>query len=251
MSSGRWFRFYDDALNDPKVQMLSGETFKLWMNVLCVASKNGGVLPDLECLAYALRMQVAGASEAVDRLARGGLLDRVNATHWAPHGWKKRQYKSDSSTERVKRFRNVSETPQNRADTDTDTEKKVSMPRKRGRPKVPIPENWHPTEVLSSDDLFELERFKNHARANDRRCANWSAAWSNWKTSPYRKSGASNGRANGADRQERHSLRAAFDKLDAALDEQIRGGQKEASGEAEVGDLPFPSNLRLLSGGSV
>jgi hypothetical protein len=43
--SARWFRFYDDALNDPKVQKLSGDLFKAWVNILCLASKHGGELP--------------------------------------------------------------------------------------------------------------------------------------------------------------------------------------------------------------
>ena len=30
-----------------------------------------------------------------------------HSTTWAPHNWAKRQYKSDTSTERVKRFRNA------------------------------------------------------------------------------------------------------------------------------------------------
>jgi hypothetical protein len=47
----------------------------------------------------------------------------------SPHNWDKRQYKSDVSTERVKRFRNgkrnVSETPpETEADTENRTERK-------------------------------------------------------------------------------------------------------------------------------
>ena len=123
----RWFRLYSEALNDPKVQRLDGETFKFWINVLCLASENDGRLPDVPDMAFALRMDENACLTVVERLLNGGLIDRANGGangwHYAPHGWAKRQYKSDGSTERVKRFRQrskaVTETP---PDTDTDTE---------------------------------------------------------------------------------------------------------------------------------
>jgi len=127
----RWFRFYSEALNDPKVQRLDGETFKFWVNILCIASENDGRLPDVADMAFALRMDDNACLTVVERLLNGGLIDRLNGGpsgwHYAPHGWTKRQYKSDGSTDRVKRFRErskgVSETA---PDTDTDTEKEKS-----------------------------------------------------------------------------------------------------------------------------
>lgn len=54
--SSRWFRFYDEALDDPKVQRLPGEDFKAWVNMLALASKHGGQLPAIGDMAFALRM---------------------------------------------------------------------------------------------------------------------------------------------------------------------------------------------------
>jgi hypothetical protein len=125
----RWFRLYDDVLNDPKVQRLSGETFKLWINVLCIASKHGGVLPKLDDLAFQLRLPALVCKTEIDTLKSAGLID--GDKNLKPHGWEKRQYKSDTSTERVKRFRerssNVAETvnetvPDTETETDTETE---------------------------------------------------------------------------------------------------------------------------------
>ena len=48
-SAYKWFRLYNDVINDPKVQRLDGETFKAWINILCLASKGGGVLPIWNC----------------------------------------------------------------------------------------------------------------------------------------------------------------------------------------------------------
>lgn len=133
MSSGGWFRVYDEVLDDPKVQKLSGDDFKSWVNLLCLARRNNGVLPDLDSIAFALRMSVDGARTVLERLLNATLIDRRNGgadgAHYAPHGWEKRQYKSDGSTERVKRFRNrykdVSETgPETETETETERKKR-------------------------------------------------------------------------------------------------------------------------------
>ena len=49
-----WFRFYAEALNDPKVQRLDGETFKGWVNLLCLAKAHDGTLPDIPDIAFGL-----------------------------------------------------------------------------------------------------------------------------------------------------------------------------------------------------
>jgi len=115
----RWFRFYDDAINDPKILKLSEDLRWHWVAVLCIASKHDGILPDMGDIAIMLRMSRARANTLFIQLAAAGLLDRTE-TGFVPHNWNGRQYKSDVSTERVKRFRKgkgnvsstVSETPQ-------------------------------------------------------------------------------------------------------------------------------------------
>lgn len=107
----RWFRFYDEALNDPKVQRLPGDLFKVWVNILCIASKSGGVLKSVGDVAFGLRVSDARAGQLVALLARGGpgerLLDPDPAEggYFRPHNWEGRQYKSDTSNERVAAFR--------------------------------------------------------------------------------------------------------------------------------------------------
>lgn len=129
----RWFRMYEEALNDPKVQRLDGETFKAWVNLLCVASARNGMIcnakGNVPCnvseTAFCMRMDEIAFISLVDRLLIAGLFDvckgGATGSYIAPHGWDKRQYKSDISTPRVKRFRerfrNVSETP---PETETD-----------------------------------------------------------------------------------------------------------------------------------
>src|SRR6186713_1925318 len=100
----RWFRFYDDAVNDPKLIKLSDDIFRAWVNLLCVASKNDGVLPAVDDVAIILRVKVARAAAIITELVSFGLLDKT-ATGFTPHNWDGRQFKSDISNERVKRYR--------------------------------------------------------------------------------------------------------------------------------------------------
>jgi len=101
----RWFRFYDDALNNPKVQRLSGDMFKAWVNLMCLTSKNGGEIKSLADAAFALRTTEAKAAVIVTALTTAGLLDPVEARYFAPHDWKSRQFKSDVSNDRVQQHR--------------------------------------------------------------------------------------------------------------------------------------------------
>lgn len=102
--TGRWFRVYDDLLNNAKLQKLSAETFRGTLNCWCIASKHDGKLPPLEEVAFMLRMAPKKAADLLNELEAAGLLDNVDGK-LTPHNWSSRQYKSDTSNERVQRHR--------------------------------------------------------------------------------------------------------------------------------------------------
>ena len=116
----KWFRLYPELLRDPRAQSLRPVMFKHWINLLCLASENTprGILPDVRTMALALHLRADRCHNVVRTLTRRGLFD-VTTEGLKPHNWDKFQYKSDNSTARVKRFRNVAVTP---PDTDTETE---------------------------------------------------------------------------------------------------------------------------------
>jgi hypothetical protein len=153
----RWFRFYDDTVNDPKVQRLSGEMFKAWVNLLCIASKHDGVLPSISDIAFTLRIPEDKAETRIKFFIENGLLDD-GETGMSPHNWNGRQYKSDDSSERVKRHRQrkrnvtvtASETP---PDTETDTETESSRGNEK---KTRIPDGWKPSQKISERAFKEL-----------------------------------------------------------------------------------------------
>lgn len=119
----RWWRAYDEAVDDPKLIRLSDKQHRAWFNLCCITSQNGGTLPPIDEVAIKLRTTTAKAAAIIDDLREARLIDDDEGTR--PHNWNGRQFKSDVSTDRVKLFRKrqrnvssaVSETP-----PDTETE---------------------------------------------------------------------------------------------------------------------------------
>jgi hypothetical protein len=134
---------YSETLHNPKAQKLHPTTFKHWVNLLCLASENEtrGVLPDVEGIAFALRVKPVEAQRVIDTLTKAGLLDTSNDGQLSVHNWTARQREFDDASTRVRRHRanrknssaenkeltdagNVTDTLLKRTvDTEADTEK--------------------------------------------------------------------------------------------------------------------------------
>lgn len=127
----RWFRFYADAMRHPKVAKLNDAQFRLWVELLAVAADRDGIIPPLEDLKHVLRRRLDHLSRGVKELVTASLIDPLG-DGYTPHGWDKRQYKSDTSTDRVRKYRgkgNVSETPPDtEAETETELATNVACP---------------------------------------------------------------------------------------------------------------------------
>lgn len=114
----RWFRLYTEMLDDEKVQMLTPELFKTWVNLLCVAASRDGILPPVEKLAFKLRVSSHDMQSRIEDLIIAGLIDVRADKSLQPHNWERRQWKSDDSAERVRKHR---ETKRSRNDDVTVT----------------------------------------------------------------------------------------------------------------------------------
>lgn len=111
--SARWFRFYADAMRHPKVARLSDAQFRLWVELLSVAAENDGLIPSAGDLKHMLKRRLDHLLRGLDDLIRASLIE-PSCGGYTPHNWNKKQYKSDVSTDRVRKHRkngNVSETP--------------------------------------------------------------------------------------------------------------------------------------------
>lgn len=100
-----WLRLYDDLLDDPKIQMLSDRAFRMLINLWCLAKRNDGVISgDMNSMVFSLRWPRGKILDTLQALISAGLIEKVE-TGYEPHNWKKRQFQSDSSSERVERCR--------------------------------------------------------------------------------------------------------------------------------------------------
>lgn len=155
--SNTWFRFYSEALNDPKVQSLDGDTFKVWVNLLCVTSQCDGHI-NFDDVSFYLRMSDKDALSYCVKLCDLGLL-LPHDNGWSPNGWEKRQYKTDTSAERTKRYRERKINKQcddvvtsHVTAPDTDTEQNISSEDKSSSDNARPPKKS--TRSSAAFDLF-------------------------------------------------------------------------------------------------
>jgi len=204
----QWFRFYNEALDDPKVQKLPAETFRGWVNLLCLAARNDGNLPLHNDIAFALRLPDAKATALLDALIEAELLDH-DETGIRPHNWNTRQYKSDVSNERVKRHRERSAPVTcNVTSPVTVTPPETEQSQKQNRTEKPNPTGLGKkptkgTRIAADWTVGEQDRehahqrgwgdqriaaqalkFRDHWLASDddrkARKRDWNAAWRTW-----------------------------------------------------------------------
>lgn len=132
MASDTWFRFYNTAPDHPKALMLTDWQFRAWVTLLSMASKMGGTIPDaVTMIAAALRKTPQKANDTLQVLLSAGLIDKVEGGY-EPHNWTTKQFKSDVSTERVKRFRNgLKRSDETAGGNGPETETKTETERKK------------------------------------------------------------------------------------------------------------------------
>jgi len=141
----QWLRLHNKLLNDPVVQSLTDKEFKIYINLLCHASmlNKDGHIGTINETAFALRETIENVSSCFMAFQEVELLvsSATDSETFRIPQWRKKQYKSDTSTDRVKKHREkvkrsktVTVTP---PETDTDTEQ------------------IHNTLTSSEDDLYE------------------------------------------------------------------------------------------------
>jgi len=122
--ANQWFRMYAEFANDPKVQMMSETDQRRYVMLLCIRCNGDVTLQDEE---VAFQLRISNEEWAITKalFVSKSLITDDNK----PTAWDKRQFASDSSAARVAKHRakskevcNVTVTPQNRTDTDTEEE---------------------------------------------------------------------------------------------------------------------------------
>lgn len=147
-----WFRLYAEFATDPKVQSMS-ETFqRRFIMLLCYKCNDDLQQLSEEELAFAMRIDAEELKKTKEALLKKGFIDQ----NWVILNWDKRQFKSDSSSDRVrlhrekkksgikdeenetlqKRCRSVTETAPD-TDTESDTESDTELKEKNNKKEKP------------------------------------------------------------------------------------------------------------------
>ena len=77
----RWLRINEDCIDNPKILKLPEALRWQWVALLCVASKNDGVLPPLDDVALCLRVPEAKAAEFITKLVKAKLIGQGNSPY--------------------------------------------------------------------------------------------------------------------------------------------------------------------------
>ena len=115
---------YAEAIDDGQLRILAFEDRWHFVALLCLKAQ--GVLdePDETLRKQAMCIKLGLDSTELETVMKRLISVRLVSSDYQPINWGKRQFISDSSTNRVrafrKRFRNVPETHQSRAETDTE-----------------------------------------------------------------------------------------------------------------------------------
>jgi len=133
-----WFRFYTETISDTKFDVISNHLhyskislLGTWAALLSLASKSPergcllvtSTIPyTVEDLAAICGTEIDWMDDVIGEFLEMDMLETVDGCYIIKN-WNKRQFESDSSTDRVREFRdrysNVTVTP---PDTDTDTD---------------------------------------------------------------------------------------------------------------------------------
>ena len=145
-----WFRLYSEFAHDPKIQMLPEAMQRRYVMLLCLrCSETLETLHETE-IAFQLRLTEAELVETKQLFINKNFIDK----HWKILNWDKRQFVSDSSTMRVRKYRNKKKQPSNAnetlqerssnaIDTDTDTEQKHKKTTSVAPPEGVSISVWH------------------------------------------------------------------------------------------------------------
>lgn len=202
-----WFRYYREAVYDPKIRMLEDKTHRFWIDCLCLVDEETGELPPLKEIAIVTKKHLKSCEKVAEKLTKIGIFSHKfcsknpeKVVGYFVTAWTKRQYKSDSSTERTRKHKaqkkqegNVPETPPEYRIQNTDNKPPKSplvrgsesedifdrfwkaYPRKTG--KAPARKKWDaackqvdPEKIILAARAYAAERQGDCARnpANER-----------------------------------------------------------------------------------
>ncbi len=172
-----WFRMYAEILDDEKVQMMTFEEQRHLVMLLALRCLRPTEKMTQQQIAFRLRIDETFLKRLHETFLKHGFV----AKDWSICNWNKRQYLSDSSTERVRRHREnkalkQSETFQNVSlkqsvtPPDTDTEQnrvEILIPKPRKRASGEMKHSTDPRHVACKAEIFAYYQRMNEGEDPD------------------------------------------------------------------------------------
>ena len=118
-----WLKMWSSSLDSEKIQSLSGDQFKAWMNLLWIALRHDhdGDLPPLPSVAFQARVSVQDATEMLRIQVELGLIEK-NRNSYRIHDWKHWQGNGKSDAERKAESRDRSRDMSHNGHTPDDAD---------------------------------------------------------------------------------------------------------------------------------
>lgn len=164
-----WFRLYAEFATDPKVQSMSEAMQRRLVMLFCARCSDILHADDEATLAFYLRVSEGELAETKKLFMAKGFIDQ----HWDVLNWNKRQFVSDSSTERVRRHREKKhhETHETKCNARTVFHRDAESPHK----------HWSETArnvtvtASDTDTDTDTEKLSDAYASSPRRCADGGA----------------------------------------------------------------------------
>ena len=99
--ANQWFRLYSEFAHDPKIQMMPEPMQRRYIMLLCMRCSETLVTLHETEIAFQMRLSDDELAKTKELFLSKGFID----DDWNLTNWEKRQYASDSSTERVRKHR--------------------------------------------------------------------------------------------------------------------------------------------------
>ena len=120
----KWFRLYDEIIDNPKILTLNEDLRWWYIAILCIINRlnrESGRLPDIRNVSLFLRQNREAVETIIDKLVEVKLLQKDKHGYFC-QAFKNRQYNSDNTTDRVKRYRKrFKEVPDAVTETDSSS----------------------------------------------------------------------------------------------------------------------------------
>ena len=202
-----WFRMYAESVDNAKLRTLAFED--RWHYVALLCCKAQGILDSTDAkildriIGVKLGLDYSGPDSSLVAVKRRLLEIDLIDDRWQPTGWDERQYVSDTSRERTRRWRERKSPPappseepdtdseQNRTERDVTSDVTVTPPKRKAL-ATRIPDGWQPSDALVAYAEQQLpnvdanrlaEEFTDYwrAAAGERaRKVDWDATWRTW-----------------------------------------------------------------------